>query len=218
LISHRHSLYFASGLFLSAALASVSPAQQPSTQQPPAPQSVSLRQHSGDVPAPKTALKKVWTDDSISDVRSPADKYLDDKAAAAKAAANKPPGPPAKPSQQKLEGAPPLVLQIPKTPEETQQAIDQRKDLRDDFHRLLSDAQERLQTEPDPLVRKTLQQKIGLLNLDIDTTSSEIQTLQNALVDYQHGKIPVQPKPEDPSNPQVSPKPPAAQDATAGPH
>jgi len=44
-------------------------------------------------------------------------------------------------------------------------------------------------------------EKAKLLNQDIETTNSEIKTLEKALGDYHQGKIPAQPKPaEAPAN------------------
>jgi hypothetical protein len=108
-------------------------------------------------------------------------------------------------------------LQVPESAEETQQAIDQRKDLRTNFERLVSNAEERLRTEPDPRVRATLTQKIELLKLDINTTNSELQTLQKALVDYQHGKNPGASMPDGQSSPTDQPKPSAEHDNTVVP-
>ncbi|HEY8715907.1 MAG TPA: hypothetical protein VIM00_11045 [Candidatus Acidoferrum sp.] len=146
-------------------------------------------------PAPKHRVRKVWTEDSIEEVRTPADKYNDAQESAKNTAKTSPKlitvdGP----NVPKGIGAPPLVLHIPSTPEDTQTEIDKRKYLADDFHRLLTDAEERLQTEPDPMVRKTLEEKANLLKFDINSTNSDIKKLEKALDDYQHGKTPEQPK------------------------
>lgn len=186
-------------------------------QQLPAPQSVALRTTSGEAPAPKPKPKKVWTEDSIPEVRTAADHYQDQKAAT-NSEASKPADGDATSAQHKGLGGPPLVLQIPKTPEETQQAIDKRKELGDDFRRLLSNARERLETETDPMVRATLEQKMGLLNLDIKSTDSEIRTLQKALEAYKQGKAPEQPKLEESSTiPADQSKPAAPNDSSVVP-
>jgi len=196
-----------SGLFLAASLSIPLYAQDSVSLQP-----VAMRtstENPAAAPA-KTKPKKVWTEDSISEVRTPADNYQDEKAATAQAqaSANSAAGSATKTAAHKGPGAPPLVLHIPKTPEDTQKAIDQRTDLADDFSRLLSNAQERLQTESDPQVRATLLEKAKLLTLDINTTNSEIKTLQKALGDYQHGKTPEQPKTEsNAAAPADQPKP-----------
>ena len=183
---------FASCLFFCASLAGPAMAQEQANNLQPA----SLRTKDEAAPTPKPKPKKVWTEDSIAEVRTPADNYQDSKAAAqasAQAAAGNAAAP-ANSKGHKGPGAPPLVLHIPKTAEETQQAIDQRKGMFENFHNLLSNAQERLQTETDPTVRATLVEKSNLLMLDINTTNSEIKTLEKALEDYKNGKTPAQPK------------------------
>lgn len=182
---------FASCLFFCASLAGPAMAQEQANNLQPA----SLRTKDEAAPAPKPKPKKVWTEDSISEVRTAADRYQDSKAAQASeqtASANAATTADAK--DHKGPGAPPLVLHIPKTIEETQQAIDQRKGMYENFHNLLSNAQDRLQTETDPTVRATLVEKANLLMLDINTTNSEIKTLEKALEDYKNGKTPAQPK------------------------
>ena len=62
----------------------------------------------------------------------------------------------------------------------------------DNFNNLLSNAQERLQTESDPTVRATLTEKANLLLSDIKLTNSEIKTLEKALADYKTEKNPAQ--------------------------
>jgi hypothetical protein len=165
-------------------------------------QPASLRSKDEAAPAPKPKPKKVWTEDSISEVRTAADNYQDSKAATQQStqAASSNDSASGKDKSYKGPGAPPLVLKIPKTAGETQQAIDQRKGMADNFHNLLSNAQERLESETDPRVRATLAEKANLLLLDISTTNSEIKTLEKALADYQNGKTPAQPKAEVPAS------------------
>jgi hypothetical protein len=206
----RKSVVLASSMLVWALLALPGFAQQADNVQ-----AVTLRNSdSAPAAAPKQKTKKVWTEDSIEEVRTPADKYLDAQEAAKNTPKNS-----ARlvtvdgPNASQGVGAPPLVLHIPSTPEDTQKEIDKRKDLASDFHRLLSDAQERLQTEPDPMVRKTLEEKANLLKFDINSTNSDIKKLEKAIEDYQHGKTPEQPKLE------AEPKPTGfgAGDGTANP-
>jgi len=141
----QHKVGFASCLIFWAALAAPAFAQQQATLQ-----TATLRSKDEAAPAPKPKPKKVWTEDSIPEVRTAADRYQDSVAAvqtnsqpasdSSTAAATNQAGP-------KGLGAPPIVLHIPKTAEETQKAIDQRKGMSDNFNNLLSNAQERLQTE-----------------------------------------------------------------------
>jgi hypothetical protein len=185
-------------LLFCASLAGPATAQEQANNLQPA----SLRSKDEAAPVPKSKPKKVWTEDSIAEVRTPADNYQDSKAAAqtstqatggnAAAVANS--------KDHKGLGAPPLVLHIPNTPEETQQAIDQRKGMYDNFHNLLANAQDRLQTETDPTVRATLVEKSNLLILDINTTNSEIKTLEKALEAYKNGRTPAQPNNDRPSS------------------
>jgi tetrahydromethanopterin S-methyltransferase subunit B len=194
----QKNIALASSVLGWALLASPSFAQQADSLQPAALRSSNPTPG----PAPKHKAKKVWTEDSIEEVRTPADKYLD----AQETAKNAPKTSPKLitvdgPNAPKTIGAPPLVLHIPSTPEDTQKEIDKRKDLASDFHRLLSDAEERLQTEPDPMVRKTLEEKSNLLKFDINSTNSDVKKLEKALDDYQHGRTPEQPKLENEPKP-----------------
>jgi hypothetical protein len=159
-------------------------------------QPATLRTKEEAAPAPRPKHKKVWTEDSIGEVRTPADNYQDSKAAT-QASMQAPAGNAAEAANSKDHkglGAPPIALHIPKTAEETQQAIDQRKGMSDNFNNLLSNAQDRLQTETDPTVRATLAEKANLLISDIKSTNSEIKTLEKALEAYKNGKAPAQPK------------------------
>ena len=184
----QEKVCIASCLFFCATLASPAFAQEQANNLQPA--SRRSKDEAALVPKPK----KVWTEDSIAEVRTPADNYQDSKAAAqpgtqatARNAAAE-----ADSKDHKGQGAPPLVLQVPKTAEETRQAIDQRKGMYDNFHNLLTNAQDRLQTETDPTVRATLVEKANLLMLDINTTNSEIKTLEKALEAYKNGKTPAE--------------------------
>jgi hypothetical protein len=105
----------------------------------------------------------------------------------------------------------------PNPPRKPSRPSTKRSDLRTNFERLVANAEERLRTEPDPRVRATLAQKIELLKLDINTTNSELQTLQKALVDYQHGKNPGASMPDGQPNPTDQPKPSAEHDNTVVP-
>ena len=194
----QHKVGYAAGLIFCAALATPAFAQQQATLQ-----TATLRSKDEAAPAPKSKQKKVWTEDSIPEVRTAADRYQDSKAttqAIAQPDSNDIAGAPANQAGPKGLGAPPIVLHIPKTAEETQQAIDQRKGMSENFNNLLSNAQDRLQTETDPTVRATLTQKANLLISDINSTNSEIKTLEKALEAYKNGKTPAQPKDGGKSN------------------
>jgi hypothetical protein len=210
--NRQQKLCLVSCLFFCAPLAKSAFAQQTESLNP-----VSLRAAADLPPEPKHDLKKVWTEDSIAEVRTPADRYLDEKEsaeAAAKAALNNARRSGSNSLENKGVGAPPLVLHIPSSAEETQKAIDQRKDLADNFHNLLSNAQERLRTETDPKVRATLSEKAKLLELDVNTTNSEIKTLEKALDDYHFERVPEGLKPENPTK-APDPEKPTGQNSTS---
>ncbi|HET7105245.1 MAG TPA: hypothetical protein VFI38_00430 [Candidatus Acidoferrum sp.] len=187
----RQHITLASGMALWAAIAAPAFAQEQASLQP-----ATLRTKDEAAPAPKPKPKKVWTEDSISEVRTAADRYQDSKSAQANGQGSTSDDASAATSQAGAKGlgAAPIVLQIPKTAEETQQAIDQRKGMSENFNNLLSNAQERLKTETDPMVRATLTQKANLLIGDIQSTNSDIKTLEKALEAYKNGKTPAQPK------------------------
>jgi hypothetical protein len=197
----QYKTCFASCLLVLASVAAPSFARQTDSLQ-----LASLRTEDGAAPVPKHKAKKVWTEDTIAGVRTPADKYLDGKEAA-KDSSNNSVGGDSSVAESKGIGAPPVVLQIPQNVEETQKAIDQRKDLANNLHNVLSNAQERLETETDPMVRATLLEKAKLLNEDLNTTNSEIKALKRALDDYKNGKTPAQPKTEGQTNAPEAAKP-----------
>jgi hypothetical protein len=130
----------------------------------------------------QTKPKKIWTNDSIEEVKKPSDFYQDQKEAAATEAAAKEeqgqqqPVPSAKPPDPGV--APPVTLKIPKTVEEANAQIAQARDMLDNFQNLSSNTTDRLSTETDPTVRATLEQKMSLLKFDIETTSSDLKTLE----------------------------------------
>lgn len=187
----RQQVTLAAGLGLWAALAAPVFAQEQASLQP-----ATLRTKDEAAPAPKPKPKKVWTEDTIPEVRTAADKYQDSQSAQVngQGVSNDAAGAATSHAGPKGLGAPPVVLHVPKTAEETQQAIDQRKGMADNFHNLLSNAQERLQTETDPTVRATLTEKANLLLSDINLTNSEIKTLEKALEAYKSGKTTAEPK------------------------
>lgn len=126
--------------------------------------------------------KKVWTNDSIKQVEKPSDVYQDQKEAATASAA-------AKESQEQQQSkaiakpsesgvAPPVTLKIPNTVEEANAQIAQAREMLDNFQNLSSNTTDRLSTETDPTVRATLEQKMSLLKFDLETTSSDLKTLE----------------------------------------
>jgi hypothetical protein len=125
--------------------------------------------------------KKVWTNDSIKEVEKPSDVYQDQKEASAATAEKESqeqqqPKANAMPSEPGV--APPVTLKIPKTVEEANAQIAQARDMLDNFQNLSSNSTDRLSTETDPTVRATLEQKMSLLKFDLETTSSDLKTLE----------------------------------------
>ena len=128
----------------------------------------------------QTKPKKIWTNDSIEEVKKPSDFYQDQKEAAAASAKEsqeqQQPKASAMPSEPGV--APPVTLKIPKTVEEANAQIAQARDMLDNFQKLSSNTTDRLSTETDPTVRATLEQKMSLLKFDLETTSSDLKTLE----------------------------------------
>ena len=61
---------------------------------------------------------------------------------------------------------------------------------------------------PEQVIRRpiVLTEKANLLLLDINTTDSEIKTLETAMEDYQNGKTPAQPRADGQANTSVAAK------------
>jgi hypothetical protein len=140
-------------------------------------------------PAPAKA-KRVWTDDNIGQVRTPEDVYLDQKRAAEELAHQKKlqPAPKAQAKALKPGARGPIVLKIPPTADETQQAIAQRQAMFDNFTNLLSGTQKQLDGETNPTVRATLEQKARLLKGDVADTRSDLEKLQKHLAELEAKK------------------------------
>jgi hypothetical protein len=140
-------------------------------------------------PAP-AKTKRVWTDDNIGQVRTPEDVYLDQKRAAEELARQKKqePAPKTQANAPKPGARSPLVLKIPPTADETQQAIAQRQAMFDNFTNLLGSTQKQLDGQTNPTVRATLEQKAGLLKGDVERTRSDIEKLQKHLAELEAQK------------------------------
>jgi hypothetical protein len=158
-------------------------------QQPSSPDSSALQTatQSTTDQSTKPTTKKVWTDDNIGQVRTPEDVYLDQKRAAEEAARQQKqqPAPPAQAAAAKPAGRGPIVLKIPDTVGETQQAIAQRQAMFDNFANLLNVTQKQLDGQTDPTVRATLAQKAGLLKGDVADTRADLDQLQKRLAELQ---------------------------------
>ncbi|HTA60143.1 MAG TPA: hypothetical protein VK805_18465 [Candidatus Baltobacteraceae bacterium] len=208
----QYKFGLASGLFICATLTLPVFAQQQATLQ-----TATLRSKDEAAAAPKPKNRKVWTEDSIPEVRTAADRYQDSVAATQSTSQPASDGSTAAATNQagpKGLGAPPVALHIPKTAEETQQAIDQRKGMSENFNNLLSYTKEQLQIETDPTVRAELTEKANLLLSGIKSSNAEIKTLEKALEAYKNGKASAQPKDGGQSNGSDAAKPEAQ--TTAG--
>jgi hypothetical protein len=130
-------------------------------------------------PQPEGKQKKVWTNDDIIALRTPADIYLFEKeakeAAEAEAAAKREAD-----ARQIKEGG--LTLELPSTAEETQRLINTRQDQIKDFQ----DAIDRLKKDlPDALPDKKpeTEKQIELLNGYLQKAQLELKALQDHLQD-----------------------------------
>ena len=162
-------------------------AQQASAPDPSGPQTAARTTTAQ--PAHPSA-KRVWTDDNIDQVRTPEDVYLDQKRAAEELARQKnaEPAPKAQANAAKPGARGPIVLKIPDTVDETQQAIAQRQAMFDNFSNLLNGTQKQLDGETNPTVRATLEQKASLLKGDVADTRSDLDKLQKHLAELETKK------------------------------
>jgi hypothetical protein len=114
------------------------------------------------VPASKP--HKVWNDDDVSSLRSPADKYLDQKQtqqAAADAAAKA-----AKPSQTEAPSGPPPALSNPKSVTEADHMIEWENldiDAQEQFLNKLRDQRRDAAPEDRERIQKLIDQRVGII-------------------------------------------------------
>jgi hypothetical protein len=171
--------------------------QQSSQQQATPPQQNSQPQSdSRSTQQSETKQKKVWTNDDLIALRTPADIYLLEKEAAEAAAAEEAAKKEADAKQIKEGG---LTLELPSTAEETQRLIntrqDQIKDMEDGIDRLNKDLPEAL---PDK--KPETEKQIELLNGYLQKAQLELKALQDHLQDLAKTK-PSEPASTLPSSP-----------------
>jgi hypothetical protein len=154
--------------------------QQQSEQPPPPPQNSE--------PAPQPALpldpparkqRKIWTNDDVVLLRTPADNYLVEKearqAAGAEAAAKSP-------AQAKAAKETPLETKLPTSVEETQLLLkNKEQDIRDDQAALVSLNTE-LANVPDEQ-KKAKQKEIEIVAAELDRARDELKALEERLVE-----------------------------------
>ena len=148
------------------------PQQSAQTQSPPTPSQTATKQ------------RKIWTNDEVVSLRSPADTYLLEKeaqeAAATHAAARE------KAISKELKQAG-LTLKLPPTKEKSQELIETKQgqihDLQDGINRLNKDLPG---AAPDQ--KPGMQKQIEILQNDIEKEELEIKALQDHIQDLSGGK------------------------------
>ena len=177
--------------------------QQQSPPPPPSPTSPPSSRPASDPEPPIGALpvkrRKVWTNDEVILLRTPADDYLAEKeakeAAAAKAAVRSA-------AQPKASKEAPPEGKFPTTIEETQLLIkNKEQDITDDQASLVGLNTE-LTNAPDEQ-KKAKQREIEIVAAELDRARNELKALQDHLVDLHKppaGKSPTEPPPAPPPN------------------
>lgn len=182
--------------------------QQSQSQQPPPPQN--SQPSSPQIALPEqTASKKhrVWTNDDVVSLRSPADTYLAEKEAQQAAHAEEAAKKLALAKQMKEAG---VTLDLPSTSEETQRLIkakqDQIRDFQDAIDRLNKDLPDALQ-DRKPEIQKEIETFKGYLQ----KAQLELSVLQDHFQDLAK----TQPSETPPSPP--APSPPSPRPSTGNP-
>jgi hypothetical protein len=146
-------------------------------------------------PGPKP--KKVWTNDDVVSLRTPADVFLAEKeeqeAANAKVSAKK-----ADFAKQVKEAG--LTVELPSTAEETQRLIKVREDQAGDLQKRLDQLNHDL-SGGDELQRATIQQHIETVTLGLRKVQLEVKVLHAHLEDLAK-TAPAEPSPAPPPSPE----------------
>ncbi len=204
-----NALFYTAGVaFLSAALSQFAYAGQPQEQQSSQAQQQSSQPQQIPQPSPPAQdpsapkKRKVWTNDDVVSLRSPADNYQAEKeaqqAADAEAAVKK-----AELAKQIAEAG--LSMKLPPTPEETQQLVKDKeeriKDLRDRLDRLNQDL-----PAAEGSKKAAIQLQIEAVTNDLTRIQLEVKVLRSHLEELakttpgEPGSAPV--APPIPQNPQ----------------
>jgi hypothetical protein len=180
--------------------------EQQQSQPPPPPSSSTPPPSAQPAPDPPADIgplpvkrRKVWTNDDVVVLRTPADNYQAEKeakeAADAKAAAKEA----AVRAALKSEKEPPLDIELPATPEETEKALQAtRDDVQEETTILGKLHREMLESPAEQQAQK--QNEIDLLTGKIDTLQRDVKALQRHL-EALRAKSPEQ-------NPPAPPQPP----------
>jgi hypothetical protein len=154
------------------------PQEQQQSQPPPAQNSQPASQQTSPSDPPAAKQRKVWTNDDVVLLRTPADNYLVEKeargAAEAEAAAKSA-------AQPKAGGEAPPEIKLPTSIEETQLLIkNKEQDITDDQATLVSLNTE-LANAPDER-KKAKQKEIVIVAAELDRAQNELKALQDHLV------------------------------------
>ena len=154
--------------------------QQQSQQPPPPPQNSEPTPQQALPPDPPAAKhRKIWTNDDVVLLRTPADNYLVEKearqAAGAEAAAKSP-------AQAKAAKETSLEIKLPSSIEETQLLLkNKEQDISDDQAALVSLNTELANLSDEP--KKAKQKEIGIVAAELDRARNELKALQERLVE-----------------------------------
>jgi hypothetical protein len=140
---------------------------------------------------PKRA-KRVWTNEDVKDLRTPADEYLRQREAAAAAAAEKQQAPAAGAAENgetaEIDGTDGYIA--PKTVEEAEVRVaDKRDEIRHTVE-AIRQLREEYFRETDDQTRGTVRGKIERSSRDLDAAEKELERLEGSLEELRSGKAP----------------------------
>jgi hypothetical protein len=174
--------------------------QQQGQQETSQPDSINLPALVGD-PAARPKPKKVWTNDDVVSLRTPADIYLEEKeaqqAADAEAAAKKA----ALAKEMKDAG---ISLELPPKADATQQLIDDREDHLKDFRQRVDLLHHDLLDAPAEK-KEVMQKQLENFTREVRKTELELKILREHLEEL--NKVKAAELPSSPSSPPSEPKP-----------
>jgi hypothetical protein len=207
------SLALGAALFLAQMNSAASPVpqqeqQSQSQEQPPPPPSTTpppSAQPAADPAPPIGELpvkrRKVWTNDEVIVLRTPADNYQVEKEAKGAAEADAAAKEATRKAAAKPEKEPPLDIKLPATPEETEKMLKGAQDDIQEEEVVLEKLQKELQDTPAE--QKTEKQKeIDRLTASLENLRRDVKALRHQLQTF-----PVKPQGE---NPPAAPQPPLA--------
>jgi polyhydroxyalkanoate synthesis regulator phasin len=179
-----------------------SPAQQQEQQQsqsqqspPPAQNSQPASQQTPPPDQPAAKQKKVWTEEDVILLRTPADNYQVEKEARGAAEAEA-----ARKAAAKPEKEPPLDIKLPATLEETEKVLKSAQDDIQEEAVILDKLQKELLDAPAEQ-KAEKQKEVDRLTASLETLRRDVKALQDHLQTF-----PVKPQGE---NPPAAPQPPA---------